>query len=50
MLTGAGGGKSNGVFDLVIKAPSEITSEIQDMHSVIYHAICAEWEAANWRE
>ena len=50
LLTGAHGGKNTQVFDVLINAPSTVTQEIQDMHSVIYHDICAKWEKDNWEE
>ena len=50
LFTGAHDGMNNGKFDILIKAPSTVTSEIQDIHSAVYHMICAEWEATNWSE
>ncbi len=46
MLTGADGGKSNLVADLLIKAPARETFLIQEYHLPIYHSICIELEAA----
>lgn len=49
-LTGRDGGKMNGLFDLVLCAPGGSTEEIQDTHSVVYHAICACVEYQIWGE
>jgi D-sedoheptulose 7-phosphate isomerase len=45
-LTGSGGGKMNGIFDLIIKVPENETFRIQELHLPIYHAICLEVEDA----
>ena len=45
-LTGQGGGKLGRLSDLCIAAPSEVTGEIQEMHIVIGHLICALAEEA----
>ena len=39
-LTGAVGGKMNGLFDVVIKVPETETFKIQELHLPVYHAIC----------
>jgi D-sedoheptulose 7-phosphate isomerase len=40
-LTGSGGGRLASVCDVVIRAPSSVTFEIQEYHLPIYHALCA---------
>jgi len=47
-LTGRGGGSMEELFDIMLCAGSDVTEEIQDMHSVIYHAICAAVEYECW--
>lgn len=47
-LTGKTGGKMKEQFDLLLQADSDITEEIQDQHSVIYHTICAAVEYQLW--
>lgn len=47
-LTGRTGGEMEKCFDLMLHADSTITEEIQDQHSVIYHAICAAVEYQCW--
>jgi len=47
-LTGKAGGKMKKSFDLVLCAEANITEDIQDIHSVIYHAICACVEYQCW--
>ena len=44
-VSGRDGGKMNEIFDLSIIVPLNITSDIQDCHSVIYHALCEMTEA-----
>ena len=39
-LTGADGGKMNGLFDVIIKAPETETYKIQELHMPVCHAIC----------
>ena len=41
-LTGKDGGKLDGLCDLQIVVPSQITHHIQEAHKLIYHALC-EW-------
>lgn len=40
-LTGAKGGKMDGLCDLCIKVPSEKTARIQEAHILIGHIVCA---------
>lgn len=47
-LTGKAGGKMQAQFDLLLKADAEVTEDIQDLHSVIYHALCACVEYQCW--
>lgn len=49
-LTGKSGGKMAFGFDVVFHADSGCTEDIQDIHSVIYHALCAIVEAEIWSE
>ncbi|MGO9304123.1 MAG: SIS domain-containing protein [Candidatus Korobacteraceae bacterium] len=44
-LTGASGGQMRGVCDLCLCVPSKATPRIQEMHIMIYHAICELLEA-----
>lgn len=39
-LSGRGGGKMNGICDLNIIVPSDITARIQEMHILIGHILC----------
>lgn len=47
-LTGANGGKMVDEFHYVLKAPSNVTEDVQDIHSMIYHVICAGVEEELW--
>lgn len=47
-LTGKTDGKMEEQFDLILRADSNITEEIQDQHSIIYHVICAAVEYQLW--
>lgn len=47
-LTGKTGGKMGAQFDLVLRADADTTEDIQDLHSVIYHAVCACVEYQCW--
>lgn len=47
-LTSKTGGRMEEQFDLLLHADSTITEEIQDQHSIIYHAICAAVEYQLW--
>lgn len=49
-LTGESGGRMRDIFDLTIKVPSNVTCFIQDMHTSIYHVLCAMVEAEMWDE
>ncbi len=49
-LTGRDGGKMKEQFDLTIIAASNITEDIQDIHSTVYHIICAALECQFWGE
>ena len=40
-LTGVGGGDMPALCEITIRAPYERTSEIQEAHFAIYHALCA---------
>ncbi len=39
-LTGQSGGKMNEICDVLIRVPRNSTSEIQELHLPVYHAIC----------
>ncbi|MEM3745071.1 MAG: SIS domain-containing protein [Candidatus Bathyarchaeia archaeon] len=39
-LTGESGGRLSEVADIAIKVPASETSRVQEMHSIIYHALC----------
>lgn len=47
-LSGRDGGKMKEIFDISLIMPSNITSEIQDKHSVVYHLLCEMLEADRW--
>jgi len=47
-LTGRAGGSMVELFDIILCAGSDVTEDIQDMHSIIYHAICAAVEYERW--
>jgi len=49
-LTGRGGGEMAKEFDLVLRAEADSTEDVQDLHSVIYHAVCAAVEFQFWGE
>ena len=49
-LTGKNGGKMENQFDIILHADAEATEYIQDIHSAIYHAICACVEYQCWGE
>lgn len=50
LLTGKDGGSGKSLFDISVIAPSDETSDIQDMHSVIYHVWCAMLESELWEK
>lgn len=47
-LTGESGGKLKEFCDICICVPSKYTPDIQDMHTSVYHAICAAVEEQYW--
>lgn len=47
-LTGKSGGEMDNQFEIILHAEGETTEDIQDMHSVIYHTICACVEYQCW--
>lgn len=47
-LTGRNGGEMKKRFELILHAGADTTEDIQDIHSVIYHAICACVEYQLW--
>ena len=49
-LTGREGGRMREQFDLVICADADATENVQDMHSVFYHILCAALENEFWGE
>jgi len=49
-LTGRQGGKMAAEFDLTLCAAADAVEDIQDLHSVIYHAVCAAVEYQMWGE
>lgn len=49
-LTGKTGGKMAQEFDLTLCVQADSTEDIQDLHSVLYHAICAALEYQFWGE
>ncbi|HEX9997139.1 MAG TPA: SIS domain-containing protein, partial [Abditibacterium sp.] len=49
-LTGRDGGAMRELCDVCIVAPREITSEIQELHLPIYHALCGALETHFFEE
>ena len=49
-LTGKNGGEMTNQFEIVLHADANSTEEIQDIHSVVYHTICACVEYQQWGE
>lgn len=49
-LTGRDGGKLKEFFDCCIIVPSNSTPDIQDMHTCVYHTLCAMIENEFWEE
>ncbi|EJP21692.1 SIS domain protein [Peptostreptococcaceae bacterium AS15] len=47
-FSGRDGGNMKDLFDISLIMPSNITSEIQDKHSVVYHLLCEMLEADRW--
>ena len=46
VFTGEGGAHLRGVADAVIAVPSRETARIQEVHQIIYHALCEHIDAA----
>lgn len=49
-LTGEKGGKLAGLCDITLKVPASETYRVQEYHLPVYHHICAEIEAAMFKE
>lgn len=49
-LTGEAGGRMKDICDCCIRVPSSFTPDIQDMHTSVYHLICAAVESEFWDE
>ena len=49
-LVGRTGGKMKERFDLAICAGADCTEDVQDLHSKMYHALCAAAEYEFWGE
>lgn len=49
-LTGKNGGEMDKQFEIILHADASTTEDIQDIHSVIYHTICACVEYQRWGE
>jgi D-sedoheptulose 7-phosphate isomerase len=49
-LTGRTGGNLNGITDLILKVPSDITAHIQEVHIIIGHILCAEIENSLYKK
>jgi len=47
-LTGRDGGMIGQAFDLVLRMDADSTEDVQDLHSAIYHALCAAVEYEFW--
>jgi phosphoheptose isomerase len=47
-LTGADGGRLARQADVAIRAPAQTTAEIQDLHILLYHALCEMLEDHFW--
>jgi len=39
-MTGQGGGKMKGLFDITIAVPATSTPDVQELHLPVYHALC----------
>ncbi|MEM2841816.1 MAG: SIS domain-containing protein [Thermoproteota archaeon] len=48
LLTGKGNGNISEIADIVVKAPSSDTAEIQQMHSKLYHLLCEMLEISKY--
>lgn len=49
-MTGRDGGKMKECFDILLCAPEDNTEDIQDVHSTLYHILCAALENEFWGE
>lgn len=49
-MTGSKGGRLKEYCDCCITVPSDSTPHVQDMHSAVYHVICAAVEEHFWKE
>lgn len=49
-LTGKNSGKMEKLFDVILHAEAEATEDVQNIHSAVYHAICACVEYQSWGE
>ncbi len=49
-MTGRDGGKMKENFDILLCAPEDNTEDIQDVHSTLYHILCAVLENEFWGE
>lgn len=49
-MSGCCGSKMDNLCDVMLRAESDIVEDVQDMHSNIYHAICAAVERCFWEE
>ena len=47
-LTGESGGRMAELFNYSLRAPTSVTPDVQDIHSVIYHLLCLMLEAERW--
>ena len=47
-LTGEGGGRLAQQADVVLRAPAQMTPEVQNWHIILYHTLCAMLEDAFW--
>ena len=47
-LTGETGGKLKGLCDVLVKVPSRITYQIQELHLPVYHSLCLALENEFW--
>jgi len=46
LLTGREGGKISEIADISVKAPAVETSRVQELHAIVYHALCEMLEAS----
>jgi len=45
-LTGEEGGRISKIADIAVKVPAAETSRVQELHSIVYHALCEMLEAS----